>query len=139
MLLSLTGAWRNVRSLPEATANGLGTSRHNIETIHAKCRARICQGCYNCVTVGKLVLIAFLGRGKRNLAVVGLALLLSCCTNERETKILLGIPGTVEQTPDSDLARNIFACRQYGFYPGTQQWDECMKYVGSKRPPLLRP
>ena len=139
MLLSLTGAWRNVRSLPEATANGLGTPRHNIETIHAKCRARICQGCYNCVTVGKLVLIAFLGRGKRNLAVVGLALLLSCCTNERETKILLGIPGTVEQTPDSDLARNIFACRQYGFYPGTQQWDECMKYVGSKRPPLLRP
>ena len=67
MLLSLTGAWRNVRSLPEATANGLGTPRHNIETIHAKCRARICQGCYNCVTVGKLVLIAFLGRGKRNL------------------------------------------------------------------------
>ncbi|MGC2453516.1 MAG: hypothetical protein WA592_12165, partial [Pseudolabrys sp.] len=44
-------------------------------------------------------LLAFLGRGKRNLAVVGLALLLSCCTNERETKILLGIPDTVEQTP----------------------------------------
>ena len=89
--------------------------------------------------MGNLVLIAFLGRGKRNLAVVGLALLLSCCTNERETKILLGIPDTVEQTPDTDAERNIFACRQYGFYPGTQQWDECMKYVGSKRPPLLRP
>ena len=66
-------------------------------------------------TVGNLVLIAFLGRGKRNLAVVGLALLLSCCTNERETKILLGIPDTVEQTPDTDADRNIFACRQYGF------------------------
>ena len=35
--------------------------------------------------------------------------------------------------------RGIFACRQYGFVPDTQQWDECMKYVGSKRPPLLRP
>ncbi|MGB7776877.1 MAG: hypothetical protein WBL77_09245, partial [Pseudolabrys sp.] len=66
-------------------------------------------------------MLAFLGRGKRNLAVVGLALLLSCCTNERETKTLLGIPDTVEQTPDTDADRNIFACRQYGFYPGTQR------------------
>ncbi|MGA9054312.1 MAG: hypothetical protein WB422_23380 [Pseudolabrys sp.] len=56
--------------------------------------------------------------------IVGLALLLSCCTNERETKTLLGIPDTVEQTPDTDADRNIFACRQYGFVPGTQQWDE---------------
>jgi hypothetical protein len=70
-----------------------------------------------------------------NIVVVSLALLLSCCTNDRETKILLGIiPDTnVEQTPDTDTDRNIFACRQYGFYPGTQQWDECMKYIGSKR------
>jgi hypothetical protein len=69
-----------------------------------------------------------------NIVVVSLALLLSCCTNDRETKILLGIPDTnVEQTPDTDTDRNIFACRQYGFYTGTQQWDECMKYAGSKR------
>jgi|ERR1043166_5847239 hypothetical protein len=72
-----------------------------------------------------------------NIVVVSLALLLSCCTNDRETKILLGIPDT--HAPDTDTDRNIFACRQYGFYPGTRQWDECMKYVGSKRPPLLRP
>ena len=108
-------------------------------SIHAVRGAGIWRGCYNRATVGNLVLIAFLGRGKRNLAVVGLALLLSCCTNERETKILLGIPDTLEQTPDTDADRGIFACRQYGFVPGTQQWDECMKYVGSKRPPLLRP
>ena len=86
-----------------------------------------------------LFLTVFLGRGKRNLAVVGLTLLLSCCTNERETKMLLGIPDTVEQTPDTDADRNAIACQHYGFYPGNQQWDECMKYVGSKRPPLLRP
>ena len=99
----------------------------------------IAEGAIIAANVGNLVLLAFLGRGKRNLAVVGLALLLSCCTNERETKILLGIPDTLEQTPDTDADRGIFACRQYGFVPGTQQWDECMKYVGSKRPPLLRP
>jgi hypothetical protein len=68
-----------------------------------------------------------------NIVVVSLALLLSCCTNERETKILLGIPDTdVEQTSDTN-DRNMFACRQYGFYPGTKQFDDCMKYVGSKR------
>ena len=74
-----------------------------------------------------------------NIVVVSLALLLSCCTNDRETKTLLGIPADVAQTPDTDTDRNMFACRQYGFYPGSRQWDECMKYVGSKRPPLLRP
>jgi hypothetical protein len=69
-----------------------------------------------------------------NIVVVSLALLLSCFTNDRETKILLGIPDTaVEQTPDTDTDRNNFACRQYGFYPGTKQFDDCMKYVGSKR------
>jgi hypothetical protein len=82
-------------------------------------------------------LAAFGGRKKRNVAVVGLALLfLSCCTNDRETKALLGIfPDTgVEQTPDTDADRNIFACRQYGFYPGTRQFDECMRYVARKGP-----
>jgi hypothetical protein len=33
-----------------------------------------------------------------NIVVLSLALLLSCCTNDRETKMLLGIPDTdVEQ------------------------------------------
>jgi hypothetical protein len=69
-----------------------------------------------------------------NIFVVSLALLLSCCTNDRETKILLGIPDTdVEQTPDTHTDGKDFACRQYGFYPGTKQFDDCMKYVGSKR------
>ena len=73
-----------------------------------------------------------------NIVVVSLALLLSCCTNDRETKVLLGIPDT-EQTPDTGTERNIFACQQYGFYPGTQQFDDCMKYVGSKRSIFPRP
>jgi hypothetical protein len=83
-------------------------------------------------------LIAFLGHGKRNLAVVGLALLLSCCTNESETKKLIGTPWD-DTDLDTNTDRNTFACQHYGFYPGTQQFDECMKYVASKRPPLLRP
>jgi len=86
--------------------------------------------------VGDLFLIAFLGRGKGSLAVVGLALLLSCCTNDSETKKLLGNPW--DDTADTNTDRTTFACQQYGFYPGTQQWDECIKYVDSKRPPLLR-
>jgi hypothetical protein len=84
-------------------------------------------------------LITFLGRGKRNLAVVSLALLLSCCTNERETKALLignHWEFDTDETPDEKrVGGNIFACRQYGFYPGSKQFDDCMKYVGSKRPP----
>jgi hypothetical protein len=66
-----------------------------------------------------------------NIVVASLALLLSCCTNERESKALLF--GTVGQTPDDDSSRNSFACQQYGFYPGTQQYDDCLKYVGTKR------
>jgi hypothetical protein len=105
--------------------------------IHAVRGAGIWRGCYNRATVGNLALIAFLGRGKRNLAVVGLAFLLSCCTNQSETKSLLGLGNLwgPDDTGDTDTDRNIFACRQYGFYPGTQQYDECMKYARSKRPP----
>jgi hypothetical protein len=66
-----------------------------------------------------------------NIVVVSLALLLSCCTNNRETKALL--LGTVGENPDSDDEKNDFACQQYGYYHGTKQFDDCMKYVGTKR------
>jgi hypothetical protein len=67
------------------------------------------------------------------IVIVSLALLLSCCTNERETKMLLGIAApNVGQTPNTDAERNDFACQQYGFYPGSKQFDDCMKYVGTR-------
>ena len=66
-----------------------------------------------------------------NIVVVSLALLLSCCTNERESKFLL--LGTVGETPDTPDAENSLACQQYGFYPGTKQYDDCLQYVASKR------
>ena len=57
-------------------------------------------------------------------------------TFPRSRKIAIGGTSSRLQTlgPDTDTHRNIFACRQYGFYPGTQQFDECMKYARSKRP-----
>jgi hypothetical protein len=39
--------------------------------------------------------------------------------------------GSIEAFPTERAERNMFACRQYGFYPGTQQFDVF--------PPLLRP
>ena len=81
-----------------------------------------------------------MSKAKRIVVVVSLAVLLSCCTNERETKTLLGIVvPTAGETPVTDYEQYIFACRQYGFYPGTQQFDDCMKYVGSKRSILPSP
>jgi hypothetical protein len=74
------------------------------------------------------------------IVIVSLALLLSCCTNERETKMLLGIAApNVGQTPNTDAERNDFACQQYGFYPGSKQFDDCMKYVGTRRSISLSP
>ena len=74
-----------------------------------------------------------------NIVAVSLALLLSCCTNERETKMFLGIAApNVGQTPDTVAEQNDFACQQYGFYPGSKQFDDCMKYVGSKSPAATR-
>jgi len=69
-----------------------------------------------------------------NIVVVSLAFLLSCCTNERENRMLFGIVApTVGETPDTDAERNVFACREYGYYPGSKQFDDCMKYVGARR------
>ena len=71
--------------------------------------------------------------GARRIAIVSLALLLSCCTNERETRALLGVVGpNAGATPSTTAERNDFACQQYGFYPGSKEFDNCMKYVGSK-------
>jgi len=73
-------------------------------------------------------------RNAANIVVVGLALLLSCCTNESETKALLGVVApNIGQTPGTETERDEFACQQYGFYPGTKQFNDCMKYVGTRR------
>ena len=46
-------------------------------------------------------------RNAANIVVVGLALLLSCCTNERETKALLGVAApNAGQTPGTEAERD---------------------------------
>jgi hypothetical protein len=39
------------------------------------------------------------------------------------------------QTPGRhrEAERDDFACQQYGFYPGSKQFEDCMKYVGTRR------
>ena len=54
--------------------------------------------------------------------------------------MLFGIVApTVGETPDTDAERNVFACREYGFYPGSKQFDDCVKYVGTRQSPSASP
>ncbi len=34
---------------------------------------------------------------------------------------------------EADIDRNAYACSQYGFYPGTKEWDDCLKFVDARR------
>jgi len=66
-------------------------------------------------------------RKQRNIILIGLGLLLTGCARE-------------PWGPMTEADRNEVACLGYGFYPGTRQYDECMKYVESQRgdSPLTR-
>jgi|GEM_PF-2408716 hypothetical protein len=57
---------------------------------------------------------------QRNFILIGLTLLLACCARE-------------PWGPMTEADRNEIACKGYGFYPGSQQYDECMNYVQSRR------
>jgi hypothetical protein len=59
--------------------------------------------------------------GRRHVAVVVFGLLLSGCGGGQTW-------GPMTETDKNDLA-----CNEYGFYPGSQQYDDCMKYVVSRR------
>jgi len=61
-----------------------------------------------------------MSRWQRNLTLIGLALLLTCCARD-------------DWGPMTAADRNEVACRGYGFYPGSREFDECMKYVESPR------
>jgi hypothetical protein len=59
-------------------------------------------------------------RGQRYIIPISLALLLTCCARE-------------PWGPLTEADRNEVACQGYGFYPGTRQYDECLRYVESRR------
>ena len=55
---------------------------------------------------------------KRTAALVGMCVVLSGCASHPW---------------EADIDRNAYACSQYGFYPGTKEWDDCLKFVEARR------
>src|SRR5262245_11622186 len=68
-------------------------------------------------------MLRVLVRGIRNVALIGLTLLLCRCG---------GVGGST-WGPMTESDENEVACRGYGFYPGSRQYDECLKYVEARR------
>jgi hypothetical protein len=59
-------------------------------------------------------------RVQRNFMLLGLALLVSGC-------------GGAAWGPSTEADRNALACQGYGFYPGSEQYEDCMRYVENRR------
>jgi hypothetical protein len=59
-------------------------------------------------------------RVQRHFILLGLALLATGCAKDA-------------WGPTTDTDRNSIACQGYGFYPGSEQYDDCMKYVEYRR------
>ncbi len=55
---------------------------------------------------------------KRTAALAGLCVMLSDCASH---------------TWESEIDRTAYACSQYGFYPGSKEWDDCLKFVEARR------
>jgi len=68
-------------------------------------------------------------RAQRIFILLGLALLVTGCAKD-------------PWGPMTEDDRNEVACRGYGFYPGTKEYDDCMRFVetrrGDPRTPSLR-
>jgi hypothetical protein len=54
---------------------------------------------------------------KRTAGVVGMIFVLSGCSHPWE----------------GEIDRTSYACSEYGFYPGTKEWDDCLKFVEARR------
>lgn len=59
--------------------------------------------------------------GRRGVGIIVFALFLSGCGGGQAW-------GPMNETDKNDLA-----CNEYGFYAGSQQYDDCVKYVESRR------
>lgn len=58
------------------------------------------------------------GRVKEFIAAIGLILILSACA---------------KHPWGDDVDPNMLACTSYGFYDGTPEFDQCMKFVKARR------
>ena len=45
----------------------------------------------------------------------------------------LALSGCASHPWEADIDRTTYACSQYGFYPGTKEWDDCLKFVDARR------
>lgn len=45
----------------------------------------------------------------------------------------LALCGCASHPWEADIDRNAYACSEYGFYPGTKEWDDCLKFVEARR------
>jgi len=59
-------------------------------------------------------------RAQAHFILLGIALLVTGCAKEPWGSM-------------TDADRNQVACQGYGFYPGSEQYDDCMKYVEYRR------
>jgi hypothetical protein len=57
---------------------------------------------------------------QRSVIFIGLALSVACCAKDA-------------WGPMTEADGNELACNSYGFYPGTQQYDDCLKYIRARR------
>jgi hypothetical protein len=77
--------------------------------------------CDEVIEVRVISAIMFGGLMRRGqIILISLPLLLTCCARE-------------PWGPLTEADRNEVACQGYGFYPGTRQYDECLRYVESRR------
>jgi hypothetical protein len=40
---------------------------------------------------------------------------------------------------EGEIDRTTYACSQYGFYPGTKEWGDCLKFVDARRAKRFSP
>jgi hypothetical protein len=43
------------------------------------------------------------------------------------------LSGCARDPWEADIDPTAYACSQYGFYPGTKEWDDCLKFVEARR------
>jgi len=43
------------------------------------------------------------------------------------------LSGCASHPWEADIDRNAYACSEYGFYPGSKEWDDCLKFVEGRR------
>ena len=46
---------------------------------------------------------------------------------------LIALSGCANHPWEPDIDRTDYACQEYGFYPGTPEYDNCLKYVETRR------